>query len=87
MNWQRRSIGTVWLLAIIGAVLTGLLSAPGEALGWTGLTLAGCTLATLSLQLATGRKEGYVTRVTASLVGAVAILTVATVVFAVAGLA
>lgn len=77
----------VWALAVVGAVLTGLLSEPGEALAWTGLTLAGCTLATLCIQLATGQKEGYVIRVTASIVGAVVILAVASVVFALTGLA
>ena len=83
---QWKSIGVVWLLAVVGAVLTGLLSAPGQALSWVGLTLGGCTLATLSLQLATGRKEGYVTRVTWSIVGAVIVLGIATVIFAFTGL-
>ncbi|TFD48332.1 hypothetical protein E3T55_13735 [Cryobacterium frigoriphilum] len=75
---QQRSIVAVWLLAVIGAVLTAVLSEPGEHLTWIGLTMAGCTLATLSLQLATGEKVGYVSRVTSSLTGAVVVLAVAT---------
>ncbi|TDW29544.1 hypothetical protein [Cryobacterium psychrophilum] len=75
------SIAAVWVLAVIGATLTGLTAPPGETLAWVALTLAGCTLVTLSLQLATGQKEGYVARVTASIVGAVIVLSVATLVF------
>jgi len=84
---QWKSIGAVWLLAVVGATLTGLLSAPGESFAWIGLTLGGCTLMTLSLQLATGRKEGYVSRVTTSIVGAVIVLAIATGFFALTGLA
>lgn len=76
----------VWLLAIACAVLTGLLSAHGQVLVWTGISLAGCTIATLCIQLATGRKEGYVTRVTTSIVGAVVVLAAATGIFAMIGL-
>ena len=79
---QLRSIVAVWLLAAVGAVLTAVLSEPGERLTWIGLTLAGCTLATLSLQIAAGEKVGYVRRVTASITGAVVLLAVATGVFA-----
>ena len=57
---QLRSIVAVWLLAAVGAVLTAVLSEPGERLTWIGLTLAGCTLATLSLQIAAGEQVGYV---------------------------
>ncbi|WP_104083657.1 hypothetical protein [Cryobacterium sp. Y11] len=80
MSWHWRTIATVWLLAIIGAILTGVLATPASALGWIGLTLAGCTLVTLGLQIATGTKEGYVKRVTLSITGAMVILVVATVV-------
>ena len=76
----------MWLLAVACAILTGVFSAPGQELVWIGLSLAGCTLATLCVQLATGRKEGYVNRVTSSVVGAVIVLALATGVFAVAGL-
>jgi len=79
---QQRSIAVVWLLAVVGAVLTAILSLPGERLTWIGLTLAGCTLVTLSLQIAAGEKVGYVTRVTSSITGAVVILAAATGIFA-----
>ncbi|MFC5928288.1 hypothetical protein D6T64_17945 [Cryobacterium melibiosiphilum] len=83
---QQRSIVAVWLLAVVGAVLTAVLSDPAERLTWIGLTLAGCTLATLSLQIAAGEKVGYVSRVTSSITGAVVVLAVATGIFALLGL-
>lgn len=76
----------MWLLAVVCAVLTGIFSPRGEELVWIGLSMAGCTLTTLCVQLATGRKEGYVNRVTSSLVGAVIVLALATGYFALVGL-
>lgn len=86
MSWQWKSVVVVWLFALACAVLTGWLSLPGQHLVWISLAFAGCTIGTLSVQLATGRKEGYVDRVTTSLVGAVAVLAVATGIFALTGL-
>ena len=76
----------MWLLAVACAVLIGVFSAPGQELVWIGLSLAGCTIATLCVQLATGRKDGYVNRVTSSVVGAVIVLALATGIFALAAL-
>jgi hypothetical protein len=87
VSWQWRSIVVVWLFALVCAVLTGVFSAPGQELVWIGLSFAGCTIGTLCVQLATGRKEGYVDRVTSSLVGAVVVLAAATGVLALIGLA
>ncbi|KFF60056.1 hypothetical protein JF66_06995 [Cryobacterium sp. MLB-32] len=83
MSGQWNSIVAVWVLAVVGAVLTGALASPGHVLSGFGLTLAGSILIALCLQLATGRKEGYVLRVTASIVGAVIVLGAASIVFAV----
>jgi hypothetical protein len=77
----------IWLVAAVCMVLTGLLVAPENRLVWTSLSLAGCTILTLGAQLSTGQKEGYVSRVTQSLVGAVVVLAVATGIFALIGLA
>jgi hypothetical protein len=75
----------IWLVAAVCAVLTGLLVTPDNRLVWTGLSMAGCTILTLAAQLSTGQKEGYVSRVTQSLVGAVLILAAATGIFALVG--
>ncbi|TFB84344.1 hypothetical protein E3O25_00475 [Cryobacterium sp. TMT1-3] len=82
MNWHWKTIATVWVLAIVGAVLTAILATPASAIGWISLTLAVCTLVTLGLQIATRSKEGYVKRVTMSVTGALVILVVATVIVA-----
>ncbi|MGO4692031.1 hypothetical protein [Glaciibacter sp. 2TAF33] len=86
MSWQWRSIVVVWLLALVFAVLVGLLSVAEQELAWIGLSLAGCTIVTLGVQIGTGRKEGYVNRVTVSIVGATIVLAAATGVFALIGL-
>ncbi|PXA68509.1 hypothetical protein CTB96_18125 [Cryobacterium arcticum] len=77
---------TIWLVAIVCAVLTGVLVAPENRLVWLSLSLAGCTILTLAAQLSTGQKEGYVHRVTLSLVGVVVVLALATGLFALFGL-
>lgn len=71
---------------MVCAVLTGVLGAPENRLVWLSLSLAGCTILTLAAQLSTGQKEGYVHRVTLSLVGAVLVLAAATGLFALTGL-
>ena len=83
VNWHWKTIATVWLLAIVGAVLTAFLATQASAISWIGLTLAVCTLVTLGLQIATRTKEGYVKRVTVSITGALVILVVATFVVAI----
>ena len=80
VNWHWKTIATVWLLAIVGAILTVFLATEASAISWIGLTLAVCTLVTLGLQIATRTKEGYVKRVTVSITGALVILVVATIV-------
>ncbi|TFD29309.1 MULTISPECIES: hypothetical protein [Cryobacterium] len=80
MSWHWKTIATVWVLAIAGAILTAILATDGSEISWIGLTLAVCTLVTLGLQIATRTKEGYVKRVTMSITGAIVILVAATIV-------
>ena len=86
VSWKRLSVVMIWLVAVVCAVLTGVLVAPADRLVWISLSLAGCTILTLAAQLSTGQKEGYVHRVTLSLVGAVLVLGAATGLFALIGL-
>jgi len=86
VSWKQLSVVTIWLVAIVCAVLTGVLVAPENRLVWLSLSLAGCTILTLAAQLSTGQKEGYVHRVTLSLVGVVVVLALATGLFALFGL-
>ncbi len=84
MIWQLRSVLPVWMIALAGAILVGVLAA-SAALTWLPLVLAGCVLVTFGIQLALHRKEGLVSRMMASLGGALVILAVATAVLAIAG--
>ena len=86
VSWKRLSVVMIWLVAVVCAVLTGVLVGPADRLVWISLSLAGCTILTLAAQLSTGQKEGYVHRVTLSLVGAVLVLGAATGLFALIGL-
>lgn len=78
MSWQWRSIATVWVVAAVFAVLIGIFSSAGQRFAWISLALAGSAIVTLVVQLGTGQVEGYVGRVTASIVGAAIVLAVAT---------
>ena len=86
MAWQLRSVIPVWVIALAGAIVVGVLapstSSTGAALTWLPIVLAGCVLLTFAIQLALQRKDGLVTRMMASLGGALVILAVATAVLA-----
>jgi hypothetical protein len=81
-----RTVVPVWILALVGAVAVGLLQT-GEPLTWLPVVLAACVLLSFALQLALRRKEGLVTRLTAAIGGALAILAIATGVLAAVGAA
>ena len=72
----------VWIAATLGAVAVGLFAAD-SFLTWLPVVLAGCALLTFVVQLALKRKEGLVTRMIASIAGAVVIIGLATLVLAV----
>jgi hypothetical protein len=67
----------VWLAVVVGAVLVGVFAADA-AFTWLPVVMAGAILATFAIQLALQRKEGLVSRVAASVGGAVVLLAVAT---------
>ncbi|RNE64042.1 hypothetical protein [Cryobacterium tepidiphilum] len=78
MSWQWRSITTVWVVAVVFAVLIGIFSSAEHRFAWISLALGGSVIVTLVVQLGTRQVVGYVGRVTASIVGSVVILAVAT---------
>ena len=83
MAWQLRSVIPVWVVALVGAIVVGVLAAPA-ALTWLPIVLAGCVLITFVIQLALQRRDGLVTRMMASLGGALVILAVTTAILALA---
>jgi len=77
MAWSLRSVVPVWVVALAGAIVVGMVAAPAS-LTWLPIVLAGSVLVTMAIQLALQRKEGLVIRVMASLGGALVICAVAT---------
>lgn len=78
-----RTVIPIWVVALAGAVLVAILAAP-QALTWLPIVLVGCVLVTFVIQLTLQRREGLVTRMMASLGGALVILALATAVLALA---
>jgi len=76
MTWSLRSVIPVWVVALAGAVAVGVFAA-SASLTWLPIVLAGSVLVTMAIQLALQRKEGLVTRMMASLGGALVICAVA----------
>ena len=79
------SIVPVWLVAIVGAVLVGLIASPSGIYRWLSIVLTVVVLLTFIIQLALPSKEGLVLRMAASIGGAVVLLSVATGILVLAG--
>jgi hypothetical protein len=76
MAWSLRSVIPVWVVALAGAIAVGVFAA-SASLTWLPIVLAGSVLLTMAIQLALQRKEGLVTRMMASLGGALVICALA----------
>ncbi|MCU1544306.1 MAG: hypothetical protein JWM50_2171 [Microbacteriaceae bacterium] len=81
MTWQLASILPVWAVAIIGAVLIGLIAHPDHYFAWVAIVFAVTVIGAFVVQLAIRRKEGFVSRVMTSTGGALVVLAAASVVF------
>ncbi|MFF2271346.1 hypothetical protein ACFVTX_03695 [Agromyces sp. NPDC058136] len=82
------SVVLIWAIAVVGSVIVGGLAVGGLEVwfrdaswlgvyGALGVVLAVAVLGTLVVQLATRRPEGFVGRVSASIAGAVVIVSLA----------
>jgi hypothetical protein len=81
MAWQIGSVVPVWAVALAGAIVVAVLS-PGRSVIWLPIVMAACVLVAIAIQLGLQRKEGFVTRMIASLAGALVITGVATAILA-----
>jgi hypothetical protein len=70
------SVGSIWLLALVFAVVIGAVSPAVQYASWLSLALAACVIASMCAQLATQQKHGFVNRLAASVSGAFVILAV-----------
>jgi hypothetical protein len=68
------SVGAIWLLALVFAVVIAVVSEKEQYATWLSLALAGCVLGALVAQLATQQKDGFVDRLAASVGGAFVVL-------------
>jgi hypothetical protein len=64
----------VWAIALVLGVLIGSLSRPAEYASWLSLALAVCALLAFVAQLATQQKDGFISRLAATLTGSFVIL-------------
>ena len=68
----------MWFLAVVGAVVIGLVTPPDEYLVWLPIVLAALVILTFFIQLAIQRTEGFVFRAMTSITGATIVLAIAT---------
>lgn len=85
MTSRLGSIVPVWVVAIAGAVIVGVVAPPTGVYRWLAIVLAVVVLLTFIIQLALPTKEGLVLRMAASIGGSVVLLAVATAILAVTG--
>ena len=68
------SVGSIWVVALVLGILIGVLSRPTGYASWLSLALAVCALLGFVAQLATQQKDGFVSRLAATLTGSFVIL-------------
>ena len=85
MTSRLSSIVPVWVVAIVGAVLVGVIATPSGGYRWLAIVLVVVVLLTFIIQLALPSKQGLVMRMAASIGGGVILLALATAVLAFTG--
>lgn len=81
------SIVVVWLAAALCSVIIIAFAHPEHYAPWLSLTLAICVVGALCVQLATQEKRGFVARLVVSIIGALAVLAIASIILVLTGLA
>jgi len=77
-----KSVFPILVLTIVGSFAVGVFSPAADYLLYLPVVLGGVTVLTLVVQLGLKRKEGFVDRVTASVVGSMVIVALATAILA-----
>lgn len=68
----------MWLAAVITAVLIGLLAGQETYIDWMVMAMGASIIVTLCIQLGVRRPEGFLARVTASMIGSVLVFAATT---------
>lgn len=71
------SVIFVWLFSVVGAVLAFTVAPAADRLSVLAVVLAGSGLITMIVQLILRQQQGYISRVSLSLVGATIIVAIA----------
>ena len=85
MSKERLSVGVVWLAALVGVVGVGVFASPARHLTWVSIVMLVLICLACVVQLLLQRADGFVRRMSTSLVGALVILAVGSLVLAVLG--
>jgi hypothetical protein len=85
MTWQISSVLPVWVLSLVGAVVSAILLPREQYLTWVAIVLAGAVILTFLIQLGLRRTEGFVVRAMASIGISAVILAIASGVVALLG--
>ena len=72
----------MWVLSLVGVIIIGAVAAAEMRITWLAITLAGAVILTFVIQIGIQRKERFVARAIASMVGALIVVVVATAIFA-----
>lgn len=85
MSVQRLTVVVIWVAALFGVVSVGLIAVPERQVTWVSILMLVLICATCILQLSLQEAEGFVRRMSESLVGALIILALGSLVLAILG--
>lgn len=69
-----KSVSAVWIAAAVLGIVVGIVAEPNWRAAWMALALGGCILLAFGIQLWQGRPQGFIRRVAASILGALAVM-------------
>ncbi|WP_125107100.1 MULTISPECIES: hypothetical protein [Gulosibacter] len=82
---SRLRIVAVWAVAVVAAVLVGVLASPERQLTWVPIAMLLLLFFTAIMQLVEGQPEGFIHRFALSLTGAGVVMAIASFVFVLMG--
>lgn len=85
MSKERWSVGVVWIAALAGVIGVGVFTAPERQLTWVSIVMLVVICLTCLVQLALQEADGFVSRMSVSLAGALVILALGSLVLALLG--
>ena len=82
---ERASVGIAWAIALLAAILIGVLAGRDRQLAWVSIAMLMLVFVSALLQLLLAKPAGFIHRMSLSLAGAAVILALASLVFVLAG--